>query len=139
MLCDLCKNLSVARGIRECECLACKKITITNINFIDMCNSCSETLRFCQKCGATINRLNPLENDILKEIDRNGVYHFIARDHDGDLYLYENEPYLDDPDNWDGAKVFTTTGDCINFRIFDYLFQTIQFDNSPQLIADLIQ
>jgi hypothetical protein len=139
MLCNLCKNLSVAKGVREYECLTCKKVSIVNVNFIDMCDRCSDIQNICQRCGTAIHKLSRLENDILKEINRRDEYNYIARDSDGDLGLYQNEPYLDNLSDWGGKKIFTTTGNYSNFQVFNHLFQLAQVDNSPLLIADLIQ
>ena len=139
MLCNLCKNLPVARGISECECLTCKKVSIVNVNSIDMCDRCSDIQNICQRCGTAIHKLSPLENEILKEINRTGEYNYIARDSDGYLGLYQKEPYLDNLSDWCEKKIFTTTGNCVDFQVFNHLFQLVQINNSPLLIADLIQ
>lgn len=79
-----------------------------------------------------MTKLTEDEKAILRNIDKN--YKWIARDEDGELSIYINEPYKYNL-GWVG-NVDTS----YSIRIFDHLFQFIKWeDKEPYLISDLLE
>jgi hypothetical protein len=52
MICDECKNKSLARGFRVVKCKYCGQQCTPNCFYkIDICEGCSNTFGICQYCG----------------------------------------------------------------------------------------
>lgn len=76
------------------------------------------------------NVLTNNERVILENIDEQ--YQWIARDENGDLYIYENEPHK--------KFCWVGFGEFVFFSAFNHLFQMVQWkDEEPTLIDDLLR
>ena len=51
MLCKVCKNKPIVRGIKKVNCLKCGKETFISIVYGNICEECSDRLQICQCCG----------------------------------------------------------------------------------------
>ena len=67
------------------------------------------------------------EKCILEATDKN--YKWIARDKDGELYIYETKPYRDEVAELFGTKFGKT--DIFNKCFSDVLFKSVTWENSP--------
>jgi len=56
MLCEECKKKPVARGIKGGLCFNCHGLLMTNCQYIELCDACSEKLLKCQMCGSKIGK-----------------------------------------------------------------------------------
>lgn len=60
-------------------------------------------------------------------------YKYIARDEDGELWLFENRPFKN------GRSWYVLDGFGESFNLYKHLFQMVKWeDEEPTLIADLL-
>jgi len=54
LICKLCRDKSVARGIKFINCFRCGKKEAVNYLYQNYCEDCSNELQKCQRCGEKI-------------------------------------------------------------------------------------
>lgn len=148
-MCAKCLEKPVMGGVSPFICTNCNKRSRGMFCLIDLCYDCSIVLNKCTECGETAERkwLAESERAILGSLNRK--YKYITRDFDGDLYLFCDEPFLyndmSDPYDEDNGKIFVVASnafpdifDCISFVMYNHAFKSLNFIDSPYLIADLL-
>ena len=64
MLCKVCKNKPIVRGIKKVNCLKCGKETFISIVYGNICEECSDRLQICQCCGKELFKNKYVHVDI---------------------------------------------------------------------------
>ena len=80
-----------------------------------------------------IPKLTPAERTILENIPMEWKY--IARDENGDLWLYKVKPYKDESGFWTNGNF----DNAIRFKLFNQIFEFIEWeDEKPYCIKELL-
>lgn len=80
-----------------------------------------------------IIEVNPMEIAILQALDP--IYKYIARDYDGDLYVYEDKPIKSEHYTWVCNRNFAPFN-TFNETLFSYITWS---DKEPYAIKDIIE
>lgn len=97
-----------------------------------LCGASSTFKWLCEEYKEPV-KLSKLEYDILKYLSDNTRHMYIARDGNGEIYLYDAEPQKSkNRDWWEGRGVH-------GMGMFNKLFQFVQWEDSePTAIEDVL-
>lgn len=121
-------------GIVKCTYDKCDNCIFSNRNNQDKHESCSSRrVRWLLSEYKEPIKLSKLEYDILKYLSDNTRHMYIARDGNGEIYLYDAEPQKSkNRDWWEGRGVH-------GMGMFNKLFQFVQWeDSTPTSIEDVL-
>lgn len=122
-LISICNAAHIAKYNHTCDGKACRGC--------DLCANSNEILKILLSEHIEKPKLTDDEGAILRSVDNK--FEFIARDEDGNLFIYMRKPYKDQI-RWESGALVTA------LDIFNHLFQSIKWeDEEPWSIKKLLE
>lgn len=119
----ICNAAHIAKYNHTCDGKYCKEC--------DLCANVNEILKILLSEHKEKPKITDDEKAILRSVDNK--FEFIARDEDGNLFIYMRKPYKDQT-KWESGALVTA------LDIFNHLFQSIKWeDKEPWSIKELLE